>query len=100
LGTCKHVEALLVRLRKRHGHTLESKAYARSRASISLQYGETIDVRLRLPAIPPPALQKLAGQYFDPAGLLPRQHFRSFHQVIEDFRKASGAPFSRPAGAA
>ena len=31
LGTCKHIEALLLRLRKRHGPTLESKAYARAR---------------------------------------------------------------------
>src|SRR5437667_12441317 len=50
LGTCKHIEALLLRLRKRHGSALEGKRYARSRASISLQYGDTIDVRLRLPA--------------------------------------------------
>ncbi|MGD0499103.1 MAG: SWIM zinc finger family protein [Bryobacteraceae bacterium] len=88
LGTCKHIEALLLRLRKRHGHTLESKEYARSRASISLQYGEAIDVRLRLPAASSPALRKLAQEYFDPAGLLRREHFRSFHQVIEAFRKA------------
>src|ERR1017187_2840225 len=72
LGTCKHIEALLLRLRKRHGHALESKEYARSRASISLQYGETIDVRLRLPAVPPPDLRKLARQYSDAAGLLRR----------------------------
>src|ERR1700693_344498 len=78
LGTCKHIEALLLRLRKRHGHTLERKEYARSRASISLQYGETIDVRLRLPAVPSPALGKLAEQYFDPAGLLRRGRFQSF----------------------
>ena len=88
LGTCKHIEALLLRLRKRHGHALESKEYARSRASISLQYGETIDVRLRLPAVPPPDLRKLAEQYFDAAGLLRREHFQSFHQAIEAFRKA------------
>jgi len=88
LGTCKHIEALLLRLRKRHGHSLESKAYARSRASISLQYGEMIDVRLRLPAAPSPTLRKLAGQYFDSAGLLRQRHFRSFHEVIEAFRKA------------
>src|ERR1017187_8284739 len=87
LGTCKHIEALLLRLRKRHGATLESKAYARARASISLQYGETVDVRLRLPAVPSPALREMAGQYFDPAGLLRREHFQSFHQGIEDFRK-------------
>jgi SNF2 family DNA or RNA helicase len=88
LGTCKHIESLLLRLRKRHGHTLDAKVYARSRASISLQYGETIDVRLRLPSSPSPALVALAGQYFDPAGLLPRKHFRHFHEVIESFRNA------------
>jgi SNF2 family DNA or RNA helicase len=88
LGTCKHIEALLLRLRKRHGHALENKAYARSRASISLQYGETIDVRLRLPASPSPALRQLAEEYFDSEGLLRQEHFRGFHRVIEAFRKA------------
>jgi hypothetical protein len=88
LGTCKHIEALLLRLRKRHGHSLEGKQYARSRASISLQYGDMIDVRLRLPAAPSPALRKLAEEYFDSAGLLRREHFRSFHQLIEALRKA------------
>jgi SNF2 family DNA or RNA helicase len=88
LGTCKHIEALLLRLGKRYGRTLESRKYTRSRASISLQYGDTIDVRLRMPAGPSPALRKLAEQYFDPAGLLRPEHFRSFHQVIEDFRQA------------
>lgn len=88
LGTCKHIEALLLRLRKRHGRTLENKRHARERASISLQYGEAIDVRLRLPAVVSPPLRRLAEQYFDPAGLLRRECFRSFHQVLESFRKA------------
>src|SRR6266487_6746452 len=70
LGTCKHIEALLLRLRKRYRRSLEGKAYARTRASISLQYGECIDIRLRLPAAPSPALLKLAEDYFDAAGLL------------------------------
>ncbi|MDR3702842.1 MAG: SNF2-related protein [Candidatus Sulfopaludibacter sp.] len=88
LGTCKHIEALLLRLRKRYGRTFESKAYARTRASISLQYGEGIDIRLRLPAAPSAALLKLAQDYFDAAGLLRREHFQSFHRVIELFRQA------------
>jgi superfamily II DNA or RNA helicase len=88
LGTCKHIEALLLRLGKRYGRTLDKRRFARSRASISLQYGETIAVRLRLPADPSPALRKLAEEYFDPAGLLLPEHFRSFHQVIEVFRQA------------
>jgi superfamily II DNA or RNA helicase len=88
LGTCKHIEALLLRLRKRHGHVLDRREYVRSRASISLQYGETIDIRLRLPAAPSPALLALAGKYFDPAGLLRKEHLRSFHEVMEAFRGA------------
>ena len=88
LGTCKHIEALLLRLRKRHGHVLERREYVRSRASISLQYGEAIDIRLRLPAAPSPALVALAGKYFDPAGLLRKEHLRSFHEVMEAFRGA------------
>ena len=88
LGTCKHIEALLLRLGKRYGKTLEGRKFARTRASISLQYGETIAVRLRLPADPSPALRKLAGEYFDPAGLLRQERYARFHQVIEAFRQA------------
>ncbi len=88
LGTCKHIEALLLRLRRRHGAALERKGYARTRSSISLQYGETIEIRLRMPASPPPALRAIAEEYFDSAGLLRREHLRGFHRVLEVFRNA------------
>jgi len=88
LGTCKHIEALLLRLGKRYGKTLASRKFERSRTSISLQYGDTIAVRLRLPADPSPALQKLAEEYFDPAGLLRLEHYRSFDRVLDVFRQA------------
>jgi superfamily II DNA or RNA helicase len=88
LGTCKHIEALLLRLRRRHGSALDRQGYARTRASISLQYGETIEIRLRMPAAPPPALRAIAEEYFDKAGLLRREHFASFHRVLEVFRHA------------
>ena len=88
LGTCKHIEALLLRLGKRYGRTLERRKFERTRASISLQYGETIAVRLRLPADPSPALRKLAEEYFDAAGSLRLEHYRSFGRVIEVFRQA------------
>jgi SNF2 family DNA or RNA helicase len=88
LGTCKHIEAMLLRLRQRRRKPLETAAYKRTRASLSLQYGDTIEVRLHLPASPSPALQSLAAKYFDPAGLLPRQHYRQFAQVLEAFRGA------------
>jgi SNF2 family DNA or RNA helicase len=88
LGTCKHIEALLLQLRRRHGAALDRKGYTRTRSSISLQYGETIDIRLRLPASPSPDLLAIAKEYFDSAGLLRREHFRGFHRVLEVFRKA------------
>jgi superfamily II DNA or RNA helicase len=88
LGTCKHIEALLLRLGKRYGRRLASRKFARARASISLQYGDTIAVRLRLPADPSPSLRKLAEEYFDPAGLLRPEHYRSFDRVLDVLRRA------------
>src|SRR6266571_5594509 len=41
LGTCKHIEAMLLQLRQRHGRAMERAEYKRSRASISLHYGDT-----------------------------------------------------------
>jgi SNF2 family DNA or RNA helicase len=67
---------------------LETAAYKRTRASIALQYGDTIEVRLHLPASASPALRSLAAEYFDPVGLLRREHYRQFAQVLEAFRKA------------
>jgi superfamily II DNA or RNA helicase/predicted nucleic acid-binding Zn finger protein len=88
LGTCKHIEAMLLRLRQRRRKALETAAYKRTRASLSLQYGDTLEVRLHLPASPSPAMRSLAAEYFDPAGLLPREQYRQFAQVLEAFRNA------------
>jgi superfamily II DNA or RNA helicase len=90
LGTCKHVEAMLLQLRKRHQKTLESAKFKRTRASISLQYGNTIEVRLRMPASPSPALLSLAAEHFDANGLLRRERYRRFSEVLEALRNADG----------
>ncbi len=90
LGTCKHIEAMLSQLRRRKGKALEREEYKRTRASISLYYGDTLEVRLRLPVSPSPALQSLAETYFDPEGRLRPEHYRQFAQVLEAFRKADG----------
>ncbi|MGA3346841.1 MAG: DEAD/DEAH box helicase [Terracidiphilus sp.] len=90
LGTCKHVEAMLLRLRKRHQKTLEAARFKRTRASISLEYGNTIEVRLRMPASPPPALLSLAAEHFNAGGLLRREHYRRFAEVLQALRNADG----------
>ncbi|HWD99173.1 MAG TPA: DEAD/DEAH box helicase, partial [Bryobacteraceae bacterium] len=48
----------------------------------------TADVRLHLPASPSPALQSIAAKYFSPAGVLPREQYRKFAQVLDDLRNA------------
>jgi hypothetical protein len=47
-------------------------------------------LRLRLPVAPSAGLKALAGEYFDPAGLLRPEHFRHFGDVLDKFRKADG----------
>lgn len=90
LGTCKHVESLLLQLRKRHRKAMETAKYKRTRASISLQYGNTVEVRLRLPASPSPALRAIAAEHFDANSLLRREDFRRFDQVLEALRTVEG----------
>lgn len=88
LGTCKHIEALLIRLRKRFGRSFDRKRYERTRASLSLHYGETLNVRLRLPTNPSPALKEIAAKHFDVQGFLLKEHVHDFEQVLERLRAA------------
>ncbi|MCX6623413.1 MAG: DEAD/DEAH box helicase [Acidobacteria bacterium] len=87
LGTCKHIEAILLKLRERSGKALESARYRRTRASVSLQYGDSLEVRLRLPASPSAPLRALAGRFFDPQGLLKKEHLRDFARILEALRQ-------------
>lgn len=87
LGTCKHIEALLIKLRRRRGAALDRDGFKRSRASLSLQYGELVQVRLRLPDSPSAGLLALAKQHFDDEGILRPESCRKFEQVLERLRE-------------
>jgi superfamily II DNA or RNA helicase len=87
LGTCKHIEGLLDRLRQRHGTAIERRVYQRTRASLSLHYGDRLGVRLRLPNSPSAALVALAGKYFDSDGLLRAEHYGEFDGVLDELRR-------------
>ncbi len=86
LGTCKHIEALLLRLHRRFGRALNSQRYQRTRASLSLHYGNTLNVRLRLPAEPSADLRNIVSEYFDSDGFLRKDNLRRFEQVLEKLR--------------
>lgn len=58
LSTCKHIEALLLRFHRRFGRSFDRQQYQRTRASLSLHYGDTLNVRVRLPPEPSPDLRK------------------------------------------
>jgi superfamily II DNA or RNA helicase len=88
LGTCKHIEALLLQLRQRFGGSFHRQRYQRNRASLSLHYGETLRVRLRLPADSPQGLQEIAAEHFDSEGFLRKEHLRDFEGVLEKLRAA------------
>jgi SWIM zinc finger len=86
LGTCKHIEALLLRLHRRFGRSFDRQQYQRTRASLSLHYGETLNVRLRLPPQPSSDLQKIVSEYFDSDGFLRKANLRRFEEVLEKLR--------------
>ena len=86
LGTCKHIESLLGRLRKKHRMAVLRQGYARDRASLSLQYGESLEVRLRLPDAPLLELSGISDRYFDGSGLLRREHYGSFAKILGEIR--------------
>ncbi len=86
LGTCKHIEALLLRLHRRFGRSFHRHRYERARASLSLHYGDTLNVRLRLPSEPSADLRKIVSDYFDSNGFLRKGNLRRFEQVLEKLR--------------
>ena len=90
LGTCKHIESMLARLRRRYRSSLKRKRYERERASLSLLYGESLEVQLKLPDRPDPLLEAIAAKYFDESGLLPKAHYSRFASILGELRRADG----------
>jgi superfamily II DNA or RNA helicase len=86
LGTCKHIEALLLCLHRRFGRSFDRQQYQRTRASLSLHYGDTLNVRVRLPPQPSADLQRIVSEYFDSDGFLRTDNLRRFEEVLEKLR--------------
>jgi superfamily II DNA or RNA helicase len=71
IGTCKHIEAVLIHLREEHGEGLKKLVEQRPRgAQIYLHYGMDVTVRVTLPLPDRASARDLLDRYFDPAGLL------------------------------
>jgi len=84
LGTCKHVEFVLHRLRRRRGgkKTL-AEGYQPAFSEIYLQYGAQREVRFRRGADCPVELARLASRYFDDEGCLLNSAAADFDKLLE-----------------
>ena len=71
VGTCKHIEGVLVQLKQKYADQLEKLAAQKpTTAQIFLHYAEDITVRLTLPLPRSGDLRDLLTRYFDSDGVL------------------------------
>ncbi|MBI5823349.1 MAG: DEAD/DEAH box helicase [Chloroflexi bacterium] len=71
IGTCKHIEGVLISLEKEHGKKLKKLAAERPRGTqIYLHHGMDVTVRAALPIPDNARVKELLARYFDPSGLL------------------------------
>jgi len=71
IGTCKHIEGVLIYLEKGYGKKLKNLAAERPRGvQIYLHHGMDVTVRVTLPLPDRALIKELLARYFDPAGLL------------------------------
>ena len=103
IGTCKHIEGVLISLQAEHGDKLEQLSAERPRGTqIYLHYGAEISVRVALPLPDQATVQELLKRYFDPSGLLvgsPLQTLPALFAAVEGL-PARERPLVRVAEAA
>jgi len=76
LGTCKHIEFTLAKLRRRAGAKAALReGFRPSYSEVYLRYGAQREVRLRLPEDRPAALDRLVKDFFDAGGVLRPEAF-------------------------
>ena len=87
IGTCKHIEGVLISLEKEHGKKLQKLAAERPRGTqIYLHHAMDVTVRVVLPIPDRAPIKDLLSRYFDPSGLLvgaPLQILPSLLSAIE-----------------
>jgi hypothetical protein len=71
IGTCKHIEGVLISLEKEHGKKLKKLAAERPKGTqIYLHHGVDVTLRIILPIPDNARVRDLLNRHFDPSGLL------------------------------
>jgi SNF2 family DNA or RNA helicase len=82
LGTCKHIEAVLAHIATEAPANVRKRKAAVIRPEITLDYGERLTLRLRLPPRHSDDLAAVARQFFDDQGLWRAgDHFAEFEDA-------------------
>ncbi len=85
IGTCKHIEGVLIHLKAEHGEKLKQLAEERPRgAQIYLHYGVDVTVRVTLPLPDRAPIRELLARYFDPSGLLTGPALQTLPALLAD----------------
>ena len=85
IGTCKHIEGVLLHLQQQHGEQLETLAQKRPGGTqVYLHYGMDITVRAGQPLPKNPAVRELLDRYFDPTGVLIGAPLQSLPRLLAD----------------
>jgi len=86
LGTCKHIEAVLLHARSRFGGKVEKNRYRRNHSTIYLDYREKPRVRIASPAKISTELLALREEFFDSAGFLKPQQMALVAEALARLR--------------
>jgi superfamily II DNA or RNA helicase len=86
LGTCKHIEAVLLQARSRFGKKLDQLRYRRKHTTIYLDYRDPPRVRIIAPGKVSAELLTLKEEMFDSEGFLRLDRMSRFAQSLGRFR--------------
>lgn len=85
LGTCKHIEAVLLHLRENLGEQWDKIAAEKPPvAQIFVHHAQETTLRTTLPLPGPPALSKLLKRYFDAEGLLTGSALKTLPALLQE----------------
>ena len=85
LGTCKHIEFTLGKLRRQKGAAQALRnGFHPPYSEVYLQYGAKREVRVRPANDVPPQLSRLAAKFFDPQGILRAEAYERFEHFLTE----------------
>ena len=88
LGTCKHIEWTIHKLRNTYGTKkhFEAPPPERTYSSVYVYYGVEPDIRIRFGEDDKEAYLQLAREYFDPTGVLKEEGIMNFNTFLKQAR--------------